>query len=133
MCVCVSVCVCVCVCVCERERERETETETETDRQTDRQTETETETERQRDRKILIKVYCFVIFLSSSSPCRSVWMTICMIKRKLSDKTKAVITSSGRKFGPLLSSSLPDYVTVGSSTVPLSDSVKNLGVTFPAN
>ena len=55
-----------------------------------------------------------------------------MLKQKLSDKTKAVITSSGRKSGPLLSSSFSDYVTVGSSTVPLSDSVKNLSVTFPA-
>ena len=51
-------------------------------------------------------------------------------KLKLNDeKTEGVIVSSGRK-SRSLSFSFPDSITVGSSSVPLSDSVKNLGVTL---
>ena len=40
-----------------------------------------------------------------------------------------MIVSSGRK-SRSLSLSFPDFITVGCSSVPLSDAVKNLGVTF---
>ena len=40
-----------------------------------------------------------------------------------------LLVSSGRKSRPL-SSSLPDSVTIGSASVHMSDSVKNLGVTL---
>ena len=51
-------------------------------------------------------------------------------KLKLNDdKTEAMIVSSGRK-SRSLSFSFPDYIPVGCASVPLSDSVKNLGVTF---
>ena len=48
-------------------------------------------------------------------------------KLKLNDdKTEAMIVSSGRKCRSL-SFSFPDFVSVGCASVPLSDSVKNLG------
>ena len=51
-------------------------------------------------------------------------------KLKLNDdKTEAMIVSSGRK-SIALSFSFPDFITVGCASVPLSDSVKNLGVTL---
>ena len=51
-------------------------------------------------------------------------------KLKLKDnKTEAVIISPGRK-SRSLSFLFPDSVTVVSASIPLSDSVKNLGVTF---
>ena len=45
------------------------------------------------------------------------------------DKTEATIVSSGRK-SRSLSFSFQDFITVGCASVPLSDSVKNLGVTY---
>ena len=52
-----------------------------------------------------------------------------MNKLKLNDdKTEAMIVSPGRKFRSL-SVSFPISVTVGCASVPLSDSVKSLGVT----
>ena len=54
------------------------------------------------------------------------WMTL--NKLNLSDKTKVMIVSSGRK-SRSLSSSFPDSMTVGSASVSMSDSVKNLCVT----
>ena len=51
-------------------------------------------------------------------------------KLKLNDdKTEAMIVSSGRK-SRSLSFSFPDFITVGCASDPLSDYVKNLGVTF---
>ena len=56
------------------------------------------------------------------------WMAV--NKLNLNDKTKVMIVSSGRKSRPLSSSfSLPDSMTVGSASVSMSDSVKNLRVT----
>ena len=48
---------------------------------------------------------------------------------KSADKTEAMIVPSGRK-SRSLSSSFPDFRTVGCASVPLSDSFKNLGVTL---
>ena len=45
------------------------------------------------------------------------------------DKTEAMIVSSSRK-SRSLSFSSPYFITVGCASVPLSDSVKNLGVTL---
>ncbi|WP_419650303.1 reverse transcriptase domain-containing protein, partial [Thiolapillus sp.] len=56
------------------------------------------------------------------------WMTLNKLKLN-DDKTEAMIVSSGRK-SRSLSFSFPDFITVGCASVPLSDSVKNLGVTF---
>ena len=56
------------------------------------------------------------------------WMTLNELKLN-DDKTEAMIVSSGRK-SRSLSFSSPGYITVGCASVPLSDSVKNLGVTF---
>ena len=56
------------------------------------------------------------------------WMTLNKLKLN-DDKTEAMIVSSGRKSRPL-SFSFPDFITVGCAFVPLSDSVKNLGVTL---
>ena len=51
-------------------------------------------------------------------------------KLKLNDeKTEGMILSSGRK-SRSLSSSFPDSMTIGSASVPMSDSVKILGVTL---
>ena len=50
-------------------------------------------------------------------------------KLKLNDKTEALIVSLGRK-SRTLSFSFSDFITVACVSVPLSDSVKNLGVTF---
>ena len=51
-------------------------------------------------------------------------------KLKLNDdKTEAMIVSSGR-MSRSLSSSFPASVTVGSASVPLPDTAKNLGVTL---
>ena len=47
------------------------------------------------------------------------------------DKTEAMIVSSGQK-SRSPSFSFPDFITVGCASVPLSDSVKNLGVTLAA-
>ena len=55
-------------------------------------------------------------------------MTLSKLKLN-DDKTKAMIVSSGRK-SRSLSFSFPDFITVGCASVPLSDSFKNLGVTF---
>ena len=55
------------------------------------------------------------------------WMTLNKLKLN-DDKTEAMIVSSGRK-SRSLSFSFPDFITVGCASVPLSDSVKNLGVT----
>ena len=56
------------------------------------------------------------------------WMTL--NKHTLNDdKTEAMIISSGRK-SKALSFSFPDFLTVDCASVPLSDSVKNLGVTL---
>ena len=56
------------------------------------------------------------------------WMTLNKLKLN-DDKTEALIVSSGRK-SRSLSFSFLDFITVGCASVPLSDSVKNLGVTF---
>ena len=56
------------------------------------------------------------------------WMTLNKLKLN-DDKTEAMITFSGRK-SRSLSFSFPDMITVGCASVPLSDSVKNLGVTL---
>ena len=56
------------------------------------------------------------------------WMTLNKLKLN-DDKTEAMIISSGRK-SRSLSFSSPDFTTVGCASVRLSDSVKNLGVTF---
>ena len=56
------------------------------------------------------------------------WMIFNKLKLN-DDKTEAMIVSSGRK-SRSLSFSFPDFITVGCASVPLSDSVKNLGVTF---
>ena len=54
-------------------------------------------------------------------------------KLKLNDnKTEPMIVSSGQK-SRSLSFSFPDFITVGSASVPLSDYVKNLGVTFESH
>ena len=56
------------------------------------------------------------------------WMAL--NKLKLNDnKTEAMIVASGRK-SRSLSFSFPDFITVGCASVPVSDSVKNLGVTL---
>ena len=56
------------------------------------------------------------------------WMTLNKLKLKLNDdKTEAMIVSSGRKSR---SFSIPDFTTVDCASVPLSDCVKNFGVTF---
>ena len=56
------------------------------------------------------------------------WMTL--NKHTLNDdKTEAMIISLGQK-SRSLSFSFADFITVGCASVPLSDSVKNLGVTF---
>ena len=56
------------------------------------------------------------------------WMTL--NKLRLNDnKTEAMIVSLGQK-SRSLSFSLPDFKTVGCASVPLLDSVKNLGVTL---
>ena len=56
------------------------------------------------------------------------WMILNKLKLN-DDKTEAMIVSSGRK-SRSLSFSFPDFITVGCASVPLSDSVKNLGVTL---
>ena len=54
------------------------------------------------------------------------WMTVNTLKLN-DDTTEAMIVSSGRKSSSL-SSSFPESVTIGSASVPTSDSVKNLGI-----
>ena len=54
-------------------------------------------------------------------------MTLSKLKLN-DDKTEAMIIPSSRKASSF-SFSFPDFITVGSASVPLSDSVKNLGVT----
>ena len=56
------------------------------------------------------------------------WMKLNKLKLN-DDKTEAMIVSSGRK-SRSLSFSFPDFITVDCASAPLSDSVKNLGVTF---
>ena len=58
-------------------------------------------------------------------------MCVCVCVCVCDDKTEAMIVSSGRK-SIALSFSFPDFITVGCASVPLSDSVKNLGVTLAA-
>ena len=55
-------------------------------------------------------------------------MTLSKLKLN-DDKTEAMIVSSGRQ-SRSLSFSFPDFISVGCAPVPLSDSVKNLGVTY---
>ena len=72
-----------------------------------------------------------VCTLSSNSwpfPLIQSWMTL--NKFKLNDnKTEAMVVSSGWK-SRSLSFSFPYFVTVGCASVPLSDSVKSLGITL---
>ena len=52
-------------------------------------------------------------------------------KLKLNDdKTEAMIVSSSRKYKSLSFFFFPYFIIGGYASVPLSDSVKNLGVTF---
>ena len=80
----------------------------------------------------LKNMYPIIESLTSSSQCRNVSMTFNCGWHwpNLSDnKTEAMIVSSGRK-SRSLSFSFLDVITVGGASVPLSDSVKNLGVTL---
>ena len=56
------------------------------------------------------------------------WMTLNNLKLN-DNKTEAMIVSLGRNSRSLSFFSFPGFITVGCASVPLSDSVKNLGVT----
>ena len=56
-------------------------------------------------------------------------MTVNKLKLFNNDKTEAMIVSSGRE-SRSLSFFLPESMTIGSASVPMSDSVKNLGGTL---
>ena len=79
-------------------------------------------------------MYPLIKSLTCSSLCNDCtgdikfWVTLNKLKLR-DNKTETMIVSSGRK-SRSLSFSFSDSVTVGSSSVPLSDSVKNLGVTL---